>query len=139
MTQVNENVIADLLPLYHAKRLSEDSRKLVDDYFAQNPQFADENKLTISLQTPKLEKPDEMKMLKRTRFLILTKTFMLISAIFTACLTFAFTIVYANGDSSMQWIWKDTPEDAIFAGVVSLGFGIIYIMINKYLKLIEIN
>ena len=138
MTQITEKIIADLLPLYHAKRLSEDSRKLVDDYFAQNPQFADEHQMSISLQTPKLERPNEMKMLKRTRFLILAKTFVLILAIFTACLTFAFTIIYTNGDSTMQWIWKDNPEDAIFAGVVAFVFSVIYILINKYLKLTEL-
>lgn len=38
--KVTRDVITDLLPAYYAKEASADSRALVDEFFAQDPEFA---------------------------------------------------------------------------------------------------
>ncbi len=138
MSQISENVITDLLPLYYSKHASADTLLLVNNYFEQNPEFASEYKMPISLQTPKLELPDEIAILKTTRFYLKMRSLLFFLAIFTSFIPFAFGDVSWIEEEGVQWLWKDTPEVAVLAAIVAIVCWVLYAILQSKLKITEL-
>ncbi len=138
MSKISENIIIDLLPLYYSKHASKDTLLLVDDYFAQNKEFAYQHKLPVSLDTPDLELPDELSMLKTTRFYLMMRSLLLYLAVFTSFVPLAFGDVSWIEAEGMTWLWVDTPEVAILAGIVAIVLWVLYGILNSKLKVTKL-
>ena len=77
--EISRNVILDLLPLYFANELSEDSRVLVEKYLRDDPQLAklarQSEDMALSKKIPvPLTQNDELMAYKRARQVIMWRT-----------------------------------------------------------------
>ncbi len=104
---ITRNVILDLLPLYLADELSDDSRALVETFLATDPELA--ALARQASQTPALEpitipltKDDEMKSFERTKRLLFQKNLFLALAIFVSLSLLAFRIE----ETGVTWLWQ---------------------------------
>jgi hypothetical protein len=94
--EITRNVILDLLPLYLANEVSEDTRALVEQYLENDPELAEIARRSSALEFPgdvpiPLTQEDEMKTYQKTKlkiilFTIITATVM--SFILIALLAF---------------------------------------------------
>ncbi len=138
MSRITENIITDLLPLYYSKHASEDTLALVNDYFAQYPEFASEHHLPFALEAPRLELPDELKALKATRFYLKIRSLLLYLAIFATFVPFAFGDVSWIEKEGVQWLWTDTPEVAVISSMVAVVCWVLYAILHRNLKVTEL-
>ena len=73
--EITKNVILDLLPLYLADEVSEDTRTLVENYLDTDKELADLAKQSAAVELPgdvpvSLTEEDKMKTYKKTRWLL---------------------------------------------------------------------
>jgi hypothetical protein len=73
--EITKNVILDLLPLYLADEVSEDTRTLVENYLETDKELADLAKQSAAVELPgdipvSLTEEDKMKTYKKTRWLL---------------------------------------------------------------------
>jgi len=73
--EITKNVILDLLPLYLADEVSEDTRTLVEKYLDTDKELADLAKQSAAMELPgdvpvSLTEEDKMKTYKKTRWLL---------------------------------------------------------------------
>ena len=73
--EITKNVILDLLPLYLADEVSEDTRTLVENYLETDKELADLAKQSAAMELPgdipvSLTDEDKMKTYKKTRWLL---------------------------------------------------------------------
>lgn len=85
--KVTENVIMDLMPMYLADEVSEDTRILVDEYFKSNPEFEEKYKqvdvkLSEEISIP-LNKEDQLKAFLKVKQMQMKRTIIL-SIVFSA-------------------------------------------------------
>ena len=87
--EITRDVILDLLPLYLADEVSDDSRRLVEDFLAADPQLAKLVEKTAVLPLPdappsQLNKETEMKNFEKTKhYLFQRNIFLLLAILFT--------------------------------------------------------
>ena len=86
--EVTRDVILDLLPLYQAGEVSDDTRALVEKYLETDPELADAAKRTASAEQPEdipvpITKEDQMEAYKEAKRLMLIKVIAL-AAIFSS-------------------------------------------------------
>ena len=70
--KITKNVILDLLPLYSAKEVSDDTRALVEKYLKTDPELANISKQLAAMEKPgdipvPLSQDDKMKAYKKAR------------------------------------------------------------------------
>lgn len=73
--EITKNVILDLLPLYLANEVSEDTRTLVENYLETDKELADLAKQSAAMELPgdipvSLTDEDKMRTYKKTRWLL---------------------------------------------------------------------
>jgi hypothetical protein len=73
--EITKNVILDLLPLYLADEVSEDTRTLVENFLETDKELADLAKQSAAMDLPgeipvSLTDEDKMKTYKKTRWLL---------------------------------------------------------------------
>jgi hypothetical protein len=129
--KITQEVISDLLPLYFSGEASEDTRKLIDTYFEQNPEFAEKAKATqeqlITNEIPiKLTKEDEMESLNKTKKRIKLQHFLIGFAIFFTIAPFSF----AHFDGKSYWLLTDSPMTALIYGSIGILFWISYFVMR---------
>ena len=137
--KITNNVILDLLPLYYAGEASEDTKKLIENYFNKYPEFAKEvDELSIKQlpeDMPLLLKPeDEMIILRKTKRLLKFRSLLLAIAIFCTALPFAFGDVSWSKIEGVHWLWTNFPLGAIISGLIGLVSWVGYILIKKRLS-----
>lgn len=117
MTNISRDVIKDLLPLYLAGEVSEDSRRLVAEYLSRDPELARlaEAETTLPL-LPQLTKEDELNALIRTRSLLRRLRIAQGVAIFFTLLPLS---ARSDGENTW-WLWSELPQVALVAGVVAV-------------------
>lgn len=110
---VSRDVIIDLLPLYLAGEVSEDSRQLVEHFLATDSALA---KLVEQAKIDKwngeipvpLQKEDEMKSFEKTKQLLLQQRVLMGFAIFTTLML----VAIRGGADGIRWLWADSPNIA---------------------------
>ncbi len=137
--KITNNVILDLLPLYYAGEASEDTKKLIENYFNKYPEFAKRvDELSIKQlpeDMPLLLKPeDEMIILRKTKRLLKFRSLLLAIAIFCTALPFAFGNVSWSKIEGVHWLWTNFPLGAIISGLIGLVSWVGYILIKKRLS-----
>ena len=139
--KITKHIINDLLPLYFAGEVSDETRQLVEEFFETDPEYAkwvrDQKDEILKMDLPAtLDKEIEMKSLEKTKRMIKGKSMFMASAIFFTALSCSF-----GGDSEgIQWIlWRDNPAAAGIMVVIGLFFWVQYFRLNNKLKLIGIQ
>jgi hypothetical protein len=126
--KIPQHVILDLLPLYLADEVSEETRNLIEEYLKTDPQLttlARQAKNAISLQEipAPINKETEMEALKKLRKLMVQHNVFLVLAV---VLTLMVGISYI-------FLW-DEPRGAaapfVFGGMATL-FWIAFFMVNR--------
>jgi len=128
---VTGDVINDLLPLYYSGECSGDTKKLVEEFLKEHPDFRrtipNESGFFPSAIPQALEKTDEMRALKRTQRLIMLRSYIMGCAIFCSLMPFAF--LYAGGN--FYWLFKESPLTAVVYGILGIILWIVYIVVKR--------
>lgn len=133
--KVTRDVIIDLLPVYFSGEASTDTKKLVNNYFDQNPDFAAEAKKSseqiITNDIPiTLKKENEMETINRTKKFIKIRSWLLGFAIFFTIAPFSF----AHMDDKFYVLLLDSPMTALIYGSIGILFWISYFIARNKLK-----
>ena len=96
--EITRNVILDLLPLYMDDEVSVDTRALVEEYLATDPELADIAKQSAAMELPEdvpipLTWEDKMEAYKEAKRLMLRRTVILAVAI---CFTIMCVLAWAG-------------------------------------------
>ena len=131
---ITENIILDLLPLYFEQEASEETRVLVESYFADNPEFGDKMKkeyeqgLPIAF-TPALKPEDKMIILKKTQNFLRFRSILLNTAIIFTLFPFLYFTFYDFEGRTFEgfgWVWTDFGALSWMFGIVAwLGYVVI--------------
>ena len=135
---ITRDVILDLLPLYLADEVSEDTRALVEAFLATDAKLAvlveqaAIEKLPEEIPVP-LSKEIEMKTFEKTKQLMRQQKILMGLSIFTSLMFIAF-----RGDSEgVRWLWADSPEVGWPLFVVTTIFWTAYLNISYQLNKTE--
>jgi len=135
---VTKNIISDLLPLYAADECSADTRQLVEEYFGQHPQEAQQLRLTLDARiptiTPSPRQLDEARSLCEARRRVRNHALLLAVAIFFSLAPFSF--FYAQGHA--YWLVSQAPRSAVVYGALGLACWVAYGVI-RYRSRLKIN
>lgn len=129
MEDLSRNIIIDLLPTYIAGEASEETRRLVEEYAARDPQIAELLRSDTLRGTPLpsgIEAPEdlEMKTIRRVRRGIRRQ--MLYVALATASLLLV-PLVAMQFTAEVQW----SPFDFILMGILLFGTGLTYVLLTR--------
>jgi len=134
---VSREVITDLFPVYASGEASTDTVSLVDEFFRNDPEFAelirDEGVLQLHTPIHVAVSPD----LER-RSLILTKKHLRVRGVILGLAIF-FSLLplssYGNSEEGLQWLMlKDAPVTAGAALLLGAGFWITYFLKGRRLR-----
>jgi hypothetical protein len=122
--KITRNIITDLLPLYLDGEASPDTQALIEEFFVQEPEFA---QLVQAEQKAHLPDDDLFTTLsKETEMVTLEKTKKLLRQ---RSLTMAFGIVFTLWAVSFRidsagpvWMWSETPIIAVIFLIMGLAF-----------------
>jgi anti-sigma factor RsiW len=136
---ISRNVILDLLPLYMAGEASEDTRKLLEQYLRDNPEFAatvrdraeKTTALLASIDSPAPPPDHEKVTLERVRRFNRHRTTLLAFCI--GCTLMPFSFVFE--DNSMRWMMlRDSPKQAAFFWMAALLCWLAYALMGRRLR-----
>lgn len=135
--EITKDIILDLLPAYFSGEASKETVAIVENFFADHPDFAAEaQKLKTDLlpnEIPQTLTPeDEMKALKKTRSLIRLRSIFLPIAIFFTLLPFSFVASSERG--LVMLVLRDFPGAAIVFGSIALICWIGYFVVRQRLS-----
>lgn len=108
--KITRDVILDLLPLYLADEVSEDTRVLVEQYLSDDPALAklveqaDNQQWYRDVPAP-INKEDEMKSFEKTKQLLTQQKMLMGFAIFFTLLI----VAVRGGAEGIRWLWHDLP------------------------------
>lgn len=136
-----ENIIIDLLPLYLEGEASTDSVNMIEQYFAEHPEFANraQNFKLNSINTADpalITEEDEMQDLKKTKRVLKLRSFIFGLAIFFSAIPFTFGDVSWAQEEGVHWLWKNYPEGALICGFIALILWGAYAWLHKRLKVV---
>jgi anti-sigma factor RsiW len=99
---VPREVILDLLPLYVAGEASPASRRLVEEYLAQDPELAERVRVLgaegfVPLATTDLDPDVELRSLRRTRRLLRWQRWLFAIGVSCIALLFSFRMAFEGG------------------------------------------
>jgi hypothetical protein len=129
---ITKDVITDLLPLYQAGEISEDTRKLVEAYLHDHPDFAQDTKAATTTLFPKtavVPKPnlEELSALRKAKRILRLRSTILALAIFFSLCPFSFI---HTGDRS-YFLFAESPQSALPYAVVAVIFWIIWVFMKR--------
>ena len=129
---VSEDIVTDLLPLFYSGDCSEDTKILVEEYMRKNPDFRSKSEAWLKTTLPgsvphRPEVNDEMKALKKTKWLLRLRAFLLAFAILNTLNPFSFS--WTQG--KMYWLIAQSPSTAIGYGITAIFFCAAYIVVRR--------
>jgi hypothetical protein len=128
---ITKDIITDLLPLYQSGEVSEDTRKLVDAYLHDHPDFAREAKAALKNPFPQTAVPklnqEELSSLRKTkRILRLRSTIMALAIFFSLC---PFSFIHT--DNRSYFLLTESPNYALAYGAVGIVFWGIWLTMKR--------
>lgn len=121
---ITRDVILDLLPLYLADEVSDDTRTLVEQFLANDPALAklvEQSNIQQWDDVPvPLNKENEMKTFEKTKQLLAQQRVLMGFAIFSTLMI----VAVRGGEAGIHWLWRDLPQVGwllIFVSVVFWG------------------
>jgi anti-sigma factor RsiW len=136
---ITKDVITDLLPLYLAGEASPDTRRLLEDYLQQHPEFAADVQAAADRSTALLQAagtgaplPDHEKAtLERVRRFNHRRTLLVALALGTLLTSLAFSF---DGDR-IRWIMlRDSPVQALLLLVAAFACAVAYLRMGRRLR-----
>ncbi|MCA9945090.1 MAG: hypothetical protein H6656_08670 [Ardenticatenaceae bacterium] len=108
--KISRDVILDLLPIYLAKEASEDTRKVVEQFLADDPALAKLVEQSKRSHWPEeipvpLNKEQEMITFEKTRQLLWQQKIFLALAVATTL----FLIAFRFDENGVEWLWLHSP------------------------------
>jgi anti-sigma factor RsiW len=124
--KITRDVITDLYPLYESGEASPDTRELVAEFLANDPEFAAvvaeiqrANPIEHSSESmSKISEELEMKTLIKTRSLLQQRSWFMAFAILFSGLVAAFSW----GPGGIRWIWADAFPGAVACFLTAIFF-----------------
>jgi len=121
--KITRDIVTDLWPLYHSGEASADTRALVDEFLAQDPEFArslwgDDSTRLLEPASLELEPDHEMKAFAATKRAIVLRQWPLFLAIMFSCFAFGRIV----SDTSWDVSPKNFIVTAAIAGVFWVWF-----------------
>lgn len=118
--KLEREVIVDLLPAYFSREASAATRKLVEDYFTEHPDFEKSARSAggalegLKVPPPAFDAEKEKLALERARLLVETRsTFLWMAILFTLMLLF-----FRVQNHRIVWVfWEDSLRGVLFAAV----------------------
>jgi hypothetical protein len=107
---ISRDTILDLLPVYLANEASEDTRRLVEQYLANDPALAKlveqskQNHWQGEIPVP-LNKEHEMKTFEKTKHLLFQQKLFLALAVAATL----FFIAFRFDENGIEWLWINSP------------------------------
>jgi anti-sigma factor RsiW len=123
--KTTRDIVTDLWPLYTSGEASADTRALVEEFLARDPEFARrlreaERSNLLAPQPLALEPDHEMKTLQRTKRALVTKEWPLFFAILFTCFAFGRIV------SDTSWDPGVSPWNFGVTALIALGFWIAF-------------
>ncbi|MEZ4593362.1 MAG: hypothetical protein R3D55_19780 [Chloroflexota bacterium] len=131
--KVTRNVIVDLLPLYLADEVSEDTRALVEQFLANDPaltKLVEQSNIQPWNDVPvPLNKENEMKSFEKTKQLLTQQRVLMGFAIFSTLML----VAVRGGEDGIRWLWVDLPQVGWLILFVSFVFWAAYFRVTSML------
>ena len=133
--KITEEVMNDLLPLYFAHECSSDTKKVVEEYFQEHPEFEQQSRRNYKdpfavTDVPALAPTEEVKTLKYTRRWMKARSFALAFAICLSLCPFS----YFRTDHGSAFLFVEHPAAALIYGSCAVIFWCIYFGIKRRLR-----
>lgn len=132
--KITRDVIIDLLPLYLADEVSEDTRTLVEQFLANDPALAklvEQSNIQQWDDVPvPLNKENEMKSFEKTKQLLAQQRVLMGFAIFSTLMI----VAVRGGEAGIHWLWRDLPQVGWLLMFVSVVFWAAYFNVTAALK-----
>ncbi len=134
---ITENIINDLMPAYFSGECSGDTKRIVEEYFQDHPEFARQSRKQYDSPfadkaLPLLKAESEVKALKSTRRLIKIRSSILGLAIFFSLAPFSF---FHIGNQNFFLI-ADRPAEAAVYGAIGLCFWLVYFGMKRKMRIL---
>lgn len=133
--KVTRDVVTDLLPVYFSEEASPDTKRLVESFFGQDPEFARLAKKKIQLRVEEfsiqLPAQRETEALARTKRVIRLRSWLMAFALFFTLVPF--TVAITNG-KVMFFMWRDAPVVAAWFQASGIGIWMWYHLTNRHLR-----
>jgi hypothetical protein len=133
--KITEEVINDLLPLFFANECSSDTKKFVEEYFQEHPEFEQQSRQNYKdpfaeNNVPSLTPTEEVRTLKSTRRWMKVRSFVLAFAIFFSLCPFS----YYHSDNESAFLFLEHPAEALIFVPFAMVFWVIYFGIKRRLR-----
>ena len=133
--KITEEVINDLLPLFFANECSSDTKKFVEEYFQEHPEFEQQSRQKYKdpfaeNNVPSLTPTEEVRALKYTRRWMKVRSFVLAFAIFFSLCPFS----YYHSDNGSAFLFLEHPSEALIFVPFAMVFWVIYFGIKRRLR-----
>jgi anti-sigma factor RsiW len=133
---ITRDVIRDLIPPYLAGEASADTRALVEQFLASDPEFA----RTVAREPARfaaapiphtLTKEIEMRTIEETKRTVKLQSVVMACAMMFSAIPFAFGKI---DDRGVRWLWIDAPLGAVISAVIGLAFWAVYLGMRRALR-----
>lgn len=133
--KVTRDVVTDLLPIYYAGEASEDTRRLVDQFFDADREFARLAErlahVRLPAESPAAPRELELDSFQRTKKMIRTRSWLLGFAIFCTLAPFSFVA----DESGVRWFMlRDAPAFASAYLAAAVGLWIAFLHVSRGLR-----
>lgn len=115
---ISRDVITDLLPVYLSGEASIDTRTLIEEFFRQDPAFAElvYSQPPLEALTPNLSSPgQEKEILQRVKSTLRLRSILFGFALF--CTLSPFTVAFGGDEGVRWWMIRDASQMALAFGV----------------------
>jgi hypothetical protein len=125
---ITKDVITDLLPLYQAGEVSDDTIKLVEAYLHDHPDLAREAKTPAKNLFPKTSvvsgpNLEELSALRKAKRIIRLRATVMALAIFFSLCPFSFI----HTENRTYFLFSESPQSAVAYGAVGIVFWAIWL------------
>jgi hypothetical protein len=129
--KVTRQVISDLWPIYAAGEATSDTRALVDEFLATDPDFARTLRAEVSLPNPDMRPTPnaEVEALRRTRDLVHGRSWLRGLRLFALAMT-VFAVTRALTDVQ----WADTPRRFVAESVTAIAAWTLYAFLLRFYR-----
>ncbi len=131
---VTKDVIQDLVIVYLSGEASVDTRTLVEEYLAQNPEMAERVTAARSFAVPVTTPPADLerRALDRTRKLLARKNYLVFFAMLFTCMPLSFSFTF--GEKHVMFLFRNNPFWSGALLVVGLAFWVAFLDTSRKLQ-----
>jgi|SRR5262245_3080098 len=130
--RVTREVITDLMPAYLSGEASPDTRVLVEEFLAGDPElkriFEQGSNETLNAIPLVLSPEHEKRTIDRARRLLRLRSLLIALTFFFIAIPFSFSVSHEG----VRWIWGDLPRAIYGFAVVAFGIGLVWLVVDRF-------